>query len=104
MKLLSLVATLSYTGLLAVCSLGASAEMLLDGQNKTDMKAAANKSAIYKGDRYRQQQNLARHNPHNKEKNTRYSVFSFAQGKQVTLSNIGQNLALEDVEWYIEKY
>ncbi|MEL7011029.1 MAG: hypothetical protein AAFY50_06870 [Cyanobacteria bacterium J06648_1] len=39
-----------------------------------------------------------------KVQNAEYNIYSIAKDIEITLSNIGQDLWLEDREWYIEKF
>ena len=102
MKLSSLIATLSCTGVMVVFSLSANAEMQFNGQNKNE-EATVNELAVSRNQYLKQQSNLAPKNLR-RQKSVGYSVFSFAKDKQITLDNVEQEPALENVEWYIEKY
>ena len=110
MKLSSLVATLFCTSVMAVFSLGANAETLSNLQDRSDYqsddKVAVNGEAAIQSDciDLSQQNHIAPNHSQNLEQASGYSVFSLVKDRQITLDNLEQDIALEDVEWYIEKF
>lgn len=110
MKLLSLVRLLSLTSILTGTSLTAIAETVSHDRNSNNSsentaRVIEDRAANLKNDKYPVQQQLSdRNNSQAREKSVGYDVFSVAKDIEITLNNVGQDLDLEDVEWYIEKY
>ena len=110
MKLLSLVATLSCTSVMAVFSLGANAETLSNLSERSDSQSydniTKNREATVQNDsaNISQPSHIDPNHPQNSEKASDYDIFSLLQDRQITLDNLEQDIALEDVEWYIEKF
>ncbi|MEL7521961.1 MAG: hypothetical protein AAGJ80_10160 [Cyanobacteria bacterium J06553_1] len=86
MKLSSLITTLCLTAAMAGMGQTAIAENRLDSKEPQ-------KSAQALLDR-----------AETKAQNAEYNIYSIAKDIEITLSNIGQDLQLEDREWYIEKF
>ena len=110
MKLLSSIATLSCTSIMAVCSLGANAEIPeqsdrnLYNRNSYNREAINEESAIQADSvNIEQQSHFVPNNSQNNQ-SISYNVFSLIKDRQITLDDIGQDTVLENVEWYIEKF
>ena len=109
MKLFSSIATLSCTSIMAVFSLGANAETLSNLQARSNSQLydeqTVNAEAVTQNDCVELSQRHVDSNcPKNREQVSDYSVFSLVKDRQITLDNLEQDIPLEDVEWYIEKF
>ena len=104
MKFLSLVATLSCTSLMTAFSLSASAEVNKDAvtDNLGTIDAELTIHRNYK--HLNSNSQLFQHNFQNKEKSEGYSIYSLAKDKQIKLQDLQLRLALDNIDWYIEKF
>ena len=105
MKLLSSIATLSCTSIMAVCSLGANAEIPEQSDRNLHNREAINEESAIQADsvNIKQQSHFVPNNSQNNQ-SISYNVFSLIKDRQITLDDIGQDTVLENVEWYIEKF
>jgi len=92
MKLSSLITTLCLTAAMAGRGQTAIASSLAIAENQLDSQEPQ-KSTQARLDRTK-----------TKLQNAEYNIYSIAKDIEITLSNIGQDLWLEDREWYIEKF